>query len=68
MLPGTWAGQGSGVVEGIFSERALGARFVERHQTGDHFVGRRGLRERDGLLVGNTALVPEWNRDVQPNP
>ena len=67
-LPGSRAGQGARVVEGVFTEQALGAQVIERDQTRDHRLRRRGLRVGDGVLEGHAAC-PGVNRNIRhPEP
>ena len=62
--PGAWAGQGAGVVEGVFAQQALGAGGVDGDQARDHFAGGHGLRVGDRLLISYRA-GPGMNGNVR---
>ena len=52
------------MVERIFAEQTLAARFIDGDQTRDHLFAGHGLRERDRLLVDNAAC-PGMNGNVR---
>jgi hypothetical protein len=51
-------------MEGVFAERAFAPGVIDADQAGDHGKGRRGLQERDRLLVDDARGL-RMNGDVR---